>query len=204
MLGKGCDAAALRALEAFPQGMQIGGGINDGNALQYLQAGASHVIVTSHVFNDGRIDFDRLHSLCSVARKERLVIDLSCRRRPGDTSGLFFVVTNKWTKFTDFAVTIENLVCLSQHCDEFLVHGVDVEGKRAGIEEELVALLGEFAEQYNIPITYAGGVRSMADLELVRRLGRDKVDCTVGSALDCFGGDMSYREVVDWHHSMNS
>jgi phosphoribosylformimino-5-aminoimidazole carboxamide ribotide isomerase len=195
MLGHGCEEAALSSLAAFPGGLQIGGGITAENALHYLEAGASHVVVTSYVFRDGHIDLERLQNLVNLVGKERLVIDLSCRRKPADPLGPFYVVTNKWTLYTDHAVNEESLTSLAQYCDEFLVHGVDVEGKRCGIEEELVAMLGSCSP---IPVTYAGGVRSLDDLELVKRLGAGKVDCTVGSALDMFGGDLSYASVVDW------
>jgi len=195
MLGPKCEDSALSSLRAFPGGLQIGGGITLDNAKQYLEAGASHVIVTSFVFKDGKVDLERLQSLVALVGKKRLVIDLSCRRRPENPTGPFYVVTNKWTLYTDYEVNQESLTDLAQYCDEFLVHGVDVEGKRCGIEEELVALLGNFSP---IPVTYAGGVRSLEDLELVKRLGAGRVDCTVGSALDMFGGELSYAKVVEW------
>lgn len=72
----------------------------------------------------------------------------------------------------DIFCSPETLQTLSKYCDEFLVHGVDVEGKRCGIEEDLVRLLGKYSP---IPVTYAGGVRSIADLELVKSLGLGKV-----------------------------
>lgn len=201
MLGPNCEEAALASLRAFPQGLQIGGGITLDNALLYLDAGASHVIVTSFVFRDGHVDLDRLAQLVALVGKERLVLDLSCRRKPADPTGPFYVVTNKWTAYTDYAVTPEGLRALAEHCAEFLVHGVDVEGKRCGIEEALVEMLGQSSP---IPTTYAGGVRSLEDLELVRRLGQGRVDCTVGSALDMFGGDLSYDEVVAWSRKEDS
>ena len=200
MLGPNCEEATLGALRAFPQGLHVGGGITDANATSYLEAGASHVIVTSFVFRDGKVDRERLQSLVSLVDKRRLVLDLSCRRKPEDPTGPFYVVTNKWTMYTDCMVNEESLVDLAQYCDEFLVHGVDVEGKRCGIEEELVALLGRCSP---IPVTYAGGVRSLEDLELVKRLGGDRVDCTVGSALDIFGGELSYNSVVEWSNAQD-
>mmetsp|Transcript_27888 Transcript_27888/g.30475 ORF Transcript_27888/g.30475 Transcript_27888/m.30475 type:complete len:271 (+) Transcript_27888:63-875(+) len=210
MLDKHSEVEALAALSTFPQGLQIGGGITIDNADLFLRAGASHVIITSYVFNNGSIDFSRLEELSQKIGKDKLVLDLSCRRKPpsgDDVAGAgddrYYVVTNKWTKFTDFAVTRENLLTLTSFCDEFLVHGVDVEGKRGGIELDLVRLLGDFASDNAFPITYAGGIRSVEDLELVRREGKGAVDCTIGSALDCFGGDLSYQEVLHWHNQQN-
>lgn len=190
-LGPGNEEAAMAALGAFPGGMQYGGGVNPGNARMFLDAGASHVIVTSYVFRDGRIDFSRLEELVDVARRERTVLDLSCRKRGHD----FWVVTDKWQRFTDVAVSSESLNALAAYCNEFLVHGVDVEGKRLGIDRELVRLLGEIAP---LPVTYAGGASSLGDLDLVRELGRGRVDLTIGSALDIFGGTVPYRAVVEW------
>jgi phosphoribosylformimino-5-aminoimidazole carboxamide ribotide isomerase len=203
MLGPGNAQAARAALRAFPGGFHVGGGITNENAAEWLEAGASHVIVTSHVFRDGGLRLDRLEALVEAAGgKERLVLDLSCRRKPeeGLAGGHYYVVTDRWQKFTDLPVTAETLHKLSAYCAEFLVHGVDVEGRRCGILEDLVALLGEHCP---IPVTYAGGVRSLEDMELVERLGHGKVDCTVGSALDIFGGTLAYDEVVAWHRKRN-
>ena len=197
MLGPGNQEAAKSALQAYPKGLQVGGGINDSNAKEWLDAGASHVIVTSFVFSNGQIHMERLKNLVEICGKDQLVLDLSCRRKPdcpGDND--YYVVTNRWQSFTDYKVTPENLKELASYCDEFLVHGVDVEGKQCGILEDLVTLLGEHS---TIPVTYAGGVRSLEDLELVKKLGNDKVDATVGSALDCFGGNLKYDDVVAWH-----
>jgi phosphoribosylformimino-5-aminoimidazole carboxamide ribotide isomerase len=200
MLGPGNKDAAKSALQAYPQGLQVGGGINDGNAKEWLEAGASHVIVTSHVFSNGQIHMERLKRLVEICGTDRLVLDLSCRRKPGEETGDYYVVTNKWQSFTDYKVNPDNLKELASYCDEFLIHGVDVEGKQCGILEDLVVLLGEHSP---IPATYAGGVRSIQDLELVKRLGKDRVDATVGSALDCFGGNLNYDEVVAWHQTQN-
>ena len=200
MLGGGCEAAAMEALQVYPGGLQVGGGVNLDNAMKYISAGASHIIVTSFVFHDGLMDMERLKALVDLVGKRRIVIDLSCRKRADDASGDFYVVTNKWTKYTDYKVTPENLKDLSEYCDEFLVHGVDVEGKRCGIDEELVSLLGEHSP---LPVCYAGGVRHIEDLELVKRLGKGKVDITVGSALDIFGGDLSYGQVVAWSRNQS-
>mmetsp|Transcript_33864 Transcript_33864/g.49789 ORF Transcript_33864/g.49789 Transcript_33864/m.49789 type:complete len:274 (-) Transcript_33864:109-930(-) len=198
MLGPGNTEAATAALKAYPQGLQVGGGVNLGNAMSWLQAGASHVIVTSFVFHNGKIDMDRLSSLVKLVGKEHLVLDLSCRRK--DATGPYYVVTDRWQNFTDLAVNQETLQLLGGYCDEFLVHGVENEGKRCGILEDLVELLGEYSP---IPVTYAGGVKGMDDLERVKSIGKGKVDLTIGSALDCFGGDIAYDEVVNWHKKEN-
>jgi len=198
MLGKGNEEPALEALRAYPGGLQVGGGITPENASKYLEAGASHVIVTSYVFRDGSIDFERLKQLEDAVGKERLVLDLSCRRRGSESSPKYYVVTDRWQKFTDFEISAENIALLAEHCDEFLVHGVDVEGKRVGIIGELVDMLGQWSP---IPVTYAGGARSFEDLELVKLLGRGRVDLTIGSALDIFGGSLSYDSVVKWHYA---
>ena len=190
-LGPGNQAAALSALKAFPGGMQMGGGITPDNAKDYLDAGASHVIVTSYVFREGRIDMERLDRLVAVVGKERLVLDLSCRKRGVD----FWVVTDRWQQFTEVRVNRETLEWLSGYCDEFLVHGVDVEGKRVGIEAALVEILGAWSP---IHVTYAGGAKVLADLDRVKALGKGRVDLTIGSALDIFGGNVRYRDVVAW------
>jgi len=188
-------AAALEALKVFPGGLQVGGGINLENALEYLDAGASHVVVTSHVFHDGAIDRGRLSALVQAVGRQRLVLDLSCRRAPGDGPPSYKVVTDRWQKWTDLEVCAEVLAELAADCDEFLVHGVDVEGLQNGIEEPLVEILATSP----IPVTYAGGVRSLADLERIGSLGRGRVDATIGSALDMFGGSLPYAEVLAWH-----
>lgn len=189
MLGGGNEEAALEALREYPGGLQIGGGITADNALHYLERGASHVIVTSYIFHDGTLDMERLHGLVERVGKERLVIDLSCKQKDGK----WYVVTNQWKTFSDFEVTPASLRELAQYCDEFLVHAVDVEGKRSGILESLVTLL---AEASPIPTTYAGGARSIADLARFRELTGGRLGITIGSALDIFGGTLPYEEVV--------
>lgn len=181
---------ALEALAAYPKGLQIGGGITPENAEEYLRAGARHVIVTSYVFRDGVIHYDRLDKMVRAVGKEQLVLDLSCRR----TEEGYFVVTDRWQKLTQERVTASFMEALSAYCDEFLIHAVDVEGKCQGIERELAALLGDWA---GLPITYAGGVHSMEDLLLLRELGHDRLNVTIGSALDIFGGDMRWDEVLE-------
>jgi len=193
MLGPGNEAEARAALAAFPRGLQIGGGIHVQNARGWLDAGASHVIVTSWVFHEGRVDERRLGELLKVVGKTRLVLDLSCRRRDED----YFVVTDRWQKFTELAISAENLQKLAGSCAEFLVHAVDVEGLCRGIDRELVAKLGQWTP---IPATYAGGANSIADLEDVTKLGQGKVDLTIGSALDIFGGrSVKYKDCVKFN-----
>ena len=193
MLGAGNEDAARAALRAYPGGLQIGGGINLENARSYLDDGASHVIVTSWVFRQGAVDWERLSSLVAAIGRERLVLDLSCRKRGRD----HFVVTDRWQKFTDLAVTAETLRKLGDSCAEFLIHAADVEGLCRGIDRELVENLGVWAQ---IPTTYAGGANSLADLEDVTRLGRGKIDLTIGSALDIFGGHgVRYADAVEFN-----
>jgi len=187
--------AAKKALESYPKGLQVGGGVTAENAKKFLEWGASHVIVTSYVFRDGTIDFDRLSTLVEMVGKHRLVLDLSCRRNPEKKDDLYYVVTDRWQTFTNVALSLETLQELAAYCDEFLVHAVDVEGKKCGIQDDLVVLLGCISP---IPVTYAGGVHSMLDLERVQRLGKNKVHVSIGSALDIFGGHLSYRSIVDW------
>lgn len=187
-------AQAMSALSNYPDGLQVGGGITAENANEFIEAGASHVIVTSYVFKDGKINYDNLNKLVQAVGKEHLVLDLSCRQREGS----YFIVTDRWQKYTDETITTELLDELSEYCDEFLVHAVDVEGKSSGIETELVSLLGEWGK---IPVTYAGGVHSFDDLRLVKELGRDKINVTIGSALDLFGGNMKFEEVLSYCRS---
>lgn len=190
MLGAGNESAARAALAAYPGGLQLGGGVNAANARSWLDAGASHVIVTSWVFREGRVDAERLAELVRLIGKERLVLDLSCRRRDGE----YFVVTDRWQKFTDVTLSAATLETFSRSCAEFLIHAVDVEGLCRGIDGELVCRLSEWA---SIPVTYAGGANSLADLETVARLGQGRVGLTIGSALDIFGGKgVRYEDAV--------
>ena len=180
---------ALSALAAFPGGLQAGGGITEKNAAEFLNAGASHVIVTSYVFRDGQICYENLEKLKREVGKEHLTLDLSCRRKDGQ----YFIVTDRWQKYTDVSLSLPVLRELSSDCDEFLVHAVDVEGKAGGIEVPLVRLLSEMDA---FPVTYAGGVGSFRDLELLKTEGNDKIDVTIGSALDLFGGPLPLEEVL--------
>lgn len=189
-LGPGNDAAAREALAAWPGGLQLGGGVTDANARDWLEAGASHVIVTSWIFRDGIIDRDRLAKLVNVVGRNRLVLDLSCRVRDGQ----YLVVTDRWQKFTDTVLSQATLEDLARHCDEFLIHAVDVEGLCRGIDLNLVEKLAEWTP---IPTTYAGGASSLRDLEQVESIGRGRIHLTIGSALDIFGGTgVRYEEAV--------
>lgn len=192
-LGPGNDVAALEAMAAWPGGMQIGGGISADNGAWWLDQGASHVIVTSYVFRDGLIDGERLRRLVQAVGRGRLVLDLSCRRRGDD----YYIVTDRWQRFTQVTISEPVLAHLAQECAEFLVHAADVEGQCRGVEPGLIEKLAAWSP---IPATYAGGVRNLADLELIRELGQGRVDVTVGSALDIFGGvEMSYADAVRFH-----
>ena len=183
-------AVAKDALGAYRNGLMIGGGMNDANSTAFLDAGASHVIVTSYVFKNGVINWENLKKLERAVGRKHLVLDLSCRKKDGQ----YYIVTDRWQKFTQVPVSEQTIEEFSSHCDEFLVHAVDVEGKASGIEVELVKLL---AKNHQLPVTYAGGVGSFQDLETLRMAGKNRVDVTVGSALDLFGGSMKWEDVLD-------
>lgn len=192
-LGPGNKEEALKALAAWPQGLQFGGGVNHENAGEFLEAGASHVIVTSYLFQGGALSSDRLEAIKRETGSERLVLDLSCRR----TESGWNIATDRWQTVTETQINQETLLELSGHCSEFLIHAADVEGLQGGIDQDLVSLLGEVA---NIPVTYAGGARSIRDLELVDSLSKGKVDLTIGSALDIFGGSgITLDECLAWN-----
>ncbi len=184
-------AQALSALSAYPKGLQAGGGITAENAVSYLDAGASHVIVTSYVFQNGRINYENLNKLVQETGKENLVLDLSCRMKDGN----YYIVTDRWQKYTDVVLNAKTMDELASYCDEFLIHAVDVEGKADGIEKELVEMLGKWNK---IPITYAGGVHTFDDLRLLKELGHQKIHVTIGSALDLFGGNLKLEEVLSY------
>lgn len=179
---------ALLALAAYPKGLQIGGGITDKNAIEYINAGASHVIVTSYVFKDGKIAYDKLAKISKLLGKDKLVLDISCRKKDDK----YYVVTDRWQKFTEVEVTEGLFYELSEYCDEFLIHAVDVEGKANGIEEDIARILGNLD---NITVTYAGGIGSYEDLDKLCNIAKSKADFTVGSALDIFGGKLDFEKI---------
>ncbi len=192
-LGPGNEEAALAALAAYPNGLQIGGGITAENAQTYIDAGASHVIVTSSIFTNKELDFKKLEQLVAVVGKERLILDLSCRK-VGDS---WFVATDRWQTITTTEINKETLKMLEAFSQEFLIHAADVEGLQQGIDQELVRFLGQIC---SIPITYAGGARTLEDLKIVHELSNGLIDLTIGSALDIFGGSgVTYRECVQYN-----
>lgn len=190
MLGKNNEQAAINALKTYPSGLQIGGGLNDSNGECYLDAGASHLIFTSFVFNDGIIEFARLENLVKRYGKKKIVLDLSCRKK---NDGNYYIVTNRWQKFTNAMLNRDSFYELAQFADEFLIHAVDVEGKQSGIDSELLDLIVN-----NSPITtvYAGGISKLDDIDTIKRKGKEKLDFTIGSALDIFGGHLKYTDIV--------
>ena len=193
-LGPGNREAAMNALRAWPGGLQIGGGISPENASSWLEAGASHVIVTSALFDsEGRFLPSQLDAFIGEVGRDKLVIDLSCRR----TNDGWRVAMNRWQTLTEWEITAATLDSLSGSCAELLIHAADVEGLCNGIDEALVVLLGSWGK---MPITYAGGVAEFADVKKVETLSAGKVDVTVGSALDLFGGSgVKYAELLEWN-----
>ena len=193
MLGKGNETVAKEALTAYPMGLQIGGGISLDNAKEYLDAGASHVIVTSWIFQNEKLDFSRIEALSKAVGKKHLVLDLSCKQ----TATGWNVATNRWQTVTEVQVTPATLLVLSKYCDEFLIHAADVEGLQKGMDEALIALL---AKESPIPVTYAGGARSIEDLKRCAEISNNLVDLTIGSALDIFGGKGArYNDCVEFN-----
>jgi phosphoribosylformimino-5-aminoimidazole carboxamide ribotide isomerase len=185
-----CKSSAVAALKAYPGGLHIGGGITDKTAPEFLKSGASHVIITSFVFQGGEIDYDRLRILNKKIGKDKLVLDLSVKRNPRD--GKFYIVTNRWTVFTDEELTVETMAKLTPSCDEFLIHAVDAEGKQSGIETDVLKILKEYRENYGNEVTYAGGIHSFDEIRAITESG---INFTVGSALDIFGGDLPYEKI---------
>lgn len=182
---------AYNALNTYPGGLQAGGGINSENAENFLKAGASHIIITSYVFKDGVINYPNLKKLNAAVGKEKIVLDLSCRKK----NDCYYIVTDRWQKFTDVALNLESLSELETYCDEFLIHAVDVEGKSSGIEEDLVKILGNYDGNQ---ITYAGGVHNFSDLEKLKLLGKNRLNVTIGSALKIFGGTMEITDILKY------
>ena len=193
-LGKGNEAAAKEALSTWPGGLQLGGGVNPDNAPMWLDAGASHVIVTSYIFEAGQIHWNRLNTLISTVGKDKLVLDLSCRKRDGK----YYIVTDRWQKFTSWEISGETLEKLADHAAEFLIHAVDVEGKQQGIDLELLALL---AEKSPIDCVYAGGIATLEDIDRIEKYGSGRIHYTIGSALDIFGGQLALADVSARHHA---
>lgn len=195
MLGSGNETEALKALKAWPGGMQIGGGLDETNVVPWLEAGASHVIVTSWLFPEGRLSLDRLERLSGLAGRERLVVDLSCRRR-GDA---WFVATNRWQTVTDVRIDASLLESLAGLCAELLIHAADVEGRQQGMDWDLVRLLAGISP---LPTTYAGGARDLADLDRLEQESGGRLDLSIGSALDIFGGKLvRYADCAAWNRS---
>lgn len=188
-IGKGNQEEIKKALTAYPKGLQVGGGVNLDNALDYIELGATHVIVTSFIFSDGQFKFDNLKAISALVGKSRLVVDLSCRKK----NGKYYVVTDRWEKFTEFELNQDNIDLLVHYCDEFLIHAVDVEGQCNGINEEIVKLMSDLV---SIPCTYAGGIHSIEDIKLIDSIGHGKIDFTVGSAVDVFDGHLNYEELA--------
>ena len=182
---------AIEALRAFPGGLQIGGGINAENAYEYIELGASHVIVTSYVFSNGEINYDNLDKLIKAVGKEHIVLDISCRK----TDRGYLIATDRWQNISDIEVSTAILSEMSQYCDEYLLHAVDVEGKQSGIEETLVGILGSYTGN---SCTYAGGISTLEDIKKIHDLGGNRVNATIGSALDIFGGKLPLQKVVDY------
>ena len=180
---------ALLALKTYPKGMQIGGGINDENAYEFLEKGADKVIVTSYVFKNGQISYENMDKLVKAVGRENLVLDLSCRKKEGQ----YYIVTDRWQNYTDVVLDEKSLDIFAAYCDEFLIHAVDVEGKASGIETGVAGLLGSWGK---IPTTYAGGIHTYGDLQILKELGKNKIDFTIGSALDLFGGELEFEKIV--------
>lgn len=191
--------AAMEALSAYPGGLQVGGGINDNNAMDFIQAGASHVIVTSYVFSGGKINYSNLDALVSSVGKEHVVLDLSCRKKGED----YYIVTDRWQKFTRTKLTATLLKRLEKYCDEYLVHAVDVEGKAAGPDQALFDIFCAYLKMPRragtkpLAMTYAGGIHTYKDIKELKKVSGGSVNITVGSALDLFGGKLTCEKILE-------
>ena len=191
--------AAMEALSAYPGGLQVGGGINDNNAMDFIRAGASHVIVTSYVFSGGKINYANLDALVSSVGKEHVVLDLSCRKKGED----YYIVTDRWQKFTRTKLTATLLKRLEKYCDEYLVHAVDVEGKAAGPDQALFDIFGAYLKMPRragtkpLAVTYAGGIHTYKDIKELKKVSGGSVNITVGSALDLFGGKLTCEKILE-------
>ena len=192
---------AFLALKEYPDGMQAGGGITPETADRFLEAGASHVIVTSYVFRDGELDRDHLDEMVRAVGKKHLVLDLSCRKQE---NGSYVVVTDRWQKLTRLVISEETMDFFAEFCDEFLIHAADVEGKRAGVEEDLAELLGGWQQKSRFPVTYAGGVHALEDLSKIAASSGGRMDVTVGSALDLFGGNLKLQELKEMAEKLSA
>ena len=180
---------AVKAFKEFPNGLQIGGGINDKNAAEFIEAGASHVIVTSYLFEDGKLSEEKMKKLKDVVSKEKIVFDLSCKK-VGDK---YFVTTDRWQTITETEMNCDTLKKLEEYCDEYLIHAVDVEGKCNGPETDIIKELSKYDGN---KVTYAGGIRSLEDVKVINEASDGKIDFTIGSALDIFGGNLKFEEVA--------
>ena len=184
---------AMDALALYPGGLQVGGGISADNAAEFIQAGASHVIVTSYVFQDGKINYDNLERLVDAVGRNHIVLDLSAKKYPEG----YVIMTDRWQVKSDIVINVALLEELSAYCDEFLIHSVDVEGKNRGIEQNLVKTLSDYR---GIPVTYAGGISTYEDMKVLRKIGNNRINMTVGSALDLFGGKLEFKKIVAEYH----
>ncbi|MCC5847814.1 MAG: phosphoribosylformimino-5-aminoimidazole carboxamide ribotide isomerase [Verrucomicrobia bacterium] len=197
-LGPGNRDAAREALAAWPNGLQLGGGVNDANANEWLGAGAEKLIVTSWLFDENaRFQWKRLETLANQIGPEKLVIDLSCR----DAHPEWRVAMNRWQTPTDLYVSPQTLTELADFCSEFLIHAADVEGLRGGMDDDLIRMLGDHCP---LPVTYAGGAARFEDLAHTEALSGGRVDLTIGSALDLFGGNIPYADCVAWNERRTS
>ena len=194
-LGDNNQKQAVAALGAYRGGLQYGGGVTAENAQKYLEAGASHVIATSYLMDNNRFCWERLEQLKKEVGQEHLVIDLSCRK----TRAGWVVASNRWQTLTKMTLTEKTILELQENCNEFLIHAADEEGKQSGMDEQLIKFLGQYCD---IPTTYAGGASSLGDLDKVANLSNKKLDLTIGSALDIFGGfGVTLEDCILWNRS---